>query len=113
MEFEELIHELECDYGRINFRERLMLRRAYDVQPKEKITNKVHNFVNSVMLASGVKVDKWDSEHKYYAYQSIGEISKNIWHIDESEDGRYPKCNVIKWFKTEKDVKYYLRNIKQ
>jgi len=112
MEFEELIHELECDYGRINFRERLMLRRAYDVQSKEKITNKVMNFVNSVMLASGVKVDKWDSEHRYYAYQSIGEISENIWHIDTSEDGSYPKCNVIKWFKTEEDVKYYLRNLK-
>lgn len=36
MTFDELIHELECDYGRINFRERLMLRRAYDVVPEIK-----------------------------------------------------------------------------
>ena len=36
MKFNELIHELECDYGRINFRERLMLRRAYDVIPEQE-----------------------------------------------------------------------------
>ena len=36
MTFDELIHELECDYGRINFRERLMLRRAYDVVPEQE-----------------------------------------------------------------------------
>lgn len=36
MKFSELIHELECDYGRINFRERLMLRRAYDVIPEQE-----------------------------------------------------------------------------
>lgn len=101
MKFDELIHELECDYGRIDFRERLMLRRAYDVMPeKEEIEHVCH------------KVDKWDSEHRFYAFQNIGEISKNIWHIDESEDGRYPKCNVIKWFKTREDVEYYLRNLK-
>ena len=38
MKFEELIHELECDYGRIDFRERLMLRRAYDVVPEKEET---------------------------------------------------------------------------
>lgn len=37
MTFDELIHELECDYGRINFRERLMLRRAYDVVPEKEL----------------------------------------------------------------------------
>ncbi len=36
MTFGQLIHELECDYGRINFRERLMLRRAYDVVPEKE-----------------------------------------------------------------------------
>lgn len=36
MKFDELIHELECDHGRINFRERLMLRRAYDVVPEKE-----------------------------------------------------------------------------
>lgn len=30
MTFEELKHDLQNDYGRINFRETLMLRRAYD-----------------------------------------------------------------------------------
>ena len=39
MTFDALIHELECDYGRINFRERLMLRRAYDVVPEKEIEN--------------------------------------------------------------------------
>ena len=101
MKFEELIHELESDFGRINFREKVMLRRAYDVMPEKEETERICH-----------KVDKWDCEHKYYAYQGIGEISKNIWHIDVSEDGSYPKCNTVKWFKTEEDVKYYLRNIK-
>ena len=101
MKFDELIHELECDYERINFREILMLRRAYDVVPEKEETELVCH-----------KVDKWDTEHRFYAFQKIGEISKNIWHINESEDGRYPKCNVIKWFKTREDVEYYLKNIK-
>ena len=101
MKYDELIHELESDFGRINFRERVMLRRAYDVMPEKEETERICH-----------KVDKWDSEHRYYAYQNIGEISENIWHIDTSENGSYPKCNVIKWFKTEEDVKYYLRNIK-
>jgi len=37
MTFGQLIHELECVYGRIDFRERLMLRRAYDVVPEEEL----------------------------------------------------------------------------
>ncbi len=56
------------------------------------------------------KSDKWDSEHRFYAWQSISEIPLNKWHIDESENGSYPKCNVIKWFKTKEDVEYYLKN---
>ena len=102
MKFDELIHELECDYGRINFRERLMLRRAYDAVPEKEETEHVCH-----------KVDKWDSEHRFYAFQKIGVISKNIWHINESEDGSYPKCNVIKWFRTREDVEYYLKNNKK
>ena len=101
MTFDKLFEEIEGEFGRINFRERLMLRRAYDVVPEKEETELVCH-----------KVDKWDSEHRFYAFQNVGEISKNIWHIDESEDGSYPKCNVIKWFKTREDVEYYLRNIK-
>lgn len=101
MKFDELIQELESDFGRIDFREIVMLRRAYDVMPEKEETDFVCH-----------KVDKWDSEHRFYAFQNIGEISKNIWHIDESEDGSYPKCNTVKWFKTREDVEYYLRNIK-
>lgn len=102
MKFEELLHELEKDYGRLNFRDRLMLRRAYDVVPEKEEQNQIYH-----------KVDKWDSEHRFYAFQNIGEISKNIWHINESENGSYPKCNVIKWFKTREDVEYYLKNNKK
>lgn len=99
MKFSELIDELEQEYGRLNFRERLMLRRAYDVVPEKEEQDSVSH-----------KVDKWDSEHRFYAYQLLSEISQNKWHIKESEDGRYPKCNVIKWFKTREDVEYYLKN---
>lgn len=63
MKFNELIHELECDYGRIGFRERLMLRRAYDVIPEkdevefDSITKtsgglKVH-YVNATTMICG------------------------------------------------------------
>lgn len=54
MKFNELIHELECDYGRINFREKLMLRRAYDAVPeKDEI-----EYVSNTRTSSGNTVHR-------------------------------------------------------
>ena len=35
MTFADVLDELEPEYGRINFRERLMLRKAFDVMLKD------------------------------------------------------------------------------
>lgn len=96
MKFDELIHELECDYGRINFRERLMLRRAYDVVPEKEETDLVCH-----------KVDKWDSEHRFYAY---GNLSDKTWKIEESKKGNSTGYPYVGWFKTREDAVYYLKN---
>ena len=39
MTFGQLLRDIERDYGRINFRERLMLRRAYNVIPEPEEEN--------------------------------------------------------------------------
>lgn len=53
------------------------------------------------------KADKWDKNHKYYAYSNLFE---NTWRFDCSEDGSYPKCCVSGWFHTMDDAKGYIRN---
>lgn len=35
MTFKDLLNKLELEYGRINFRERLMLRKAFDIMLKD------------------------------------------------------------------------------
>ena len=96
MTFDQLIQEIEHDYGRINFAERIMLRRAYDVIPEKEEQDRICH-----------KTEKWDSEHRYLIYRLL---SSEYWRVQESEDGSYPKCPCIKWFKTKEDIKYYARN---
>lgn len=84
---------MEKDFGRINFRERIMLRRAYDVVPDD-----MHVYH---------KVDEWDSEHTFYAYKCIGDTEWSIGSIPRK--GR-PKCDYYGFFKTRDDVKLFIKN---
>ena len=93
MTFHKLLEELKSDFGRINIRERMMLRRAYDAVPDD-----MHVYH---------KVNEWDTEHRYYAYKTV---LATEWSIGKLSRKGYPKCNYIGFFATEDDVKYFLKN---
>ena len=82
----------------------------YKACPELKSCGKVqHKVIDDILSDSNPynKVNEWDENHKWYACRNIGE---QYYAIRYSEDGSYPRNDVIKWFRSCENVSDYLKN---